>query len=64
MNPHDLELRLYNDIMHRFEQIEESLHTVYDVRHQMDKMAEDSLYLAIVWCKDAKDKFKRYSEIP
>lgn len=64
MTPHDKELRLYNDIMHRFEQIEESLHTVYDVRHQFDKITEDALYLAIVWCKDAKDKFLRYSELP
>lgn len=63
MTLHDQELRLYNDIMHRFEQMEEEMQHIYSSCHDFDKIYVDRLFLVVVWCKDAKDKFQKYSEL-
>ena len=64
MTPHDLELKKYNDVMHRLDQIEIVLlkvmdHAGYSKTH---KLLQDGVTLSLVYLKDVKDKFRIYSE--
>ena len=60
MTPHDLELKRYNDITHRLDQIEDILNKViYSKAH---KLVLDGATLSLVYLKDVKDMFRRYAE--
>lgn len=62
MTPHDKELKLYNDIIARLEQIEMQILLLanYEDYSAMSNQQKDAIVLAGVYCLDAKDKFKRY----
>lgn len=64
MTPHDKELKLYNDIIARLEQLEMQILLLanYDHFNAMTPQQKDAIVLAGVYCLDAKDKFKRYVE--
>lgn len=65
MTPHDQELRLYNDIVHRLDQIEAALFKIMDnanIDPNRKFMYDDSV-LALVYLKDVKDKFRKYAEL-
>lgn len=64
MTPHDLELKRYNDIVQRLDQIENILykimdHTSYKKNH---KVIDDGVHLSLVYLKDVKDLFRKYAE--
>lgn len=64
MTPHDLELKQFNEIMHKLDLIEGVLfkimdHVSYSKTH---KLMQDGVTLSLVYIKDAKDKFKKYGE--
>jgi len=64
MTPHDLELKRFNDIVSRLDQIEIVLfkimdHSSYSKTH---KLLQDGVTLSLVYLKDVKDKFRRYAE--
>jgi len=64
MTPHDLELKRYNEIANRLDQIEIVLfklmdHSSYSKTH---KLLQDGVTLCLVYLKDVKDKFRRYAE--
>jgi hypothetical protein len=64
MSPHDLELKRYNEIMIRLDQIESILfkvmdHSSYSKTH---KLLQDGVTLGLVYLKDVKDKLRRYAE--
>lgn len=64
MTPHDLELKRYNEIVIRLEQIESVLfkvmdHSSYSKTH---KLLQDGVTLSLVYLRDVKDKFRRYAE--
>lgn len=64
MTPHDIELKRYNDIMLRLDQIEAVLfkvmdHSSYSKAH---KLLQDGVTLGLVYLKDVKDKLRRYAE--
>ena len=64
MTPHDLELKRYNEIMERLQQIEAVLfkvmdHSSYSKTH---KLLQDGVTLGLVYLKDVKDKLRRYAE--
>jgi len=64
MTPHDPELKRYNEIANRLDQIEVVLfklmdHSSYSKTH---KLLQDGVTLSLVYLKDVKDKFRRYSE--
>jgi hypothetical protein len=64
MTPHDLELKRYNEIMHRLDQIEVILYSVMDHSSysKAHKLLQDGVTLGLVYLKDVKDKLRRYSE--
>lgn len=64
MTPHDLELKRYNDIIHRLDQIENTLMIIMNHKQysKMHKLMNDGVMLCTVYVKDVKDKFKRYAE--
>lgn len=61
MTPHDQEVRLYNDIMHRIQQIEGTINKLFSNRSTLPKEAEDAIFLAAVYAKDLNDKFTKYA---
>lgn len=65
MTPHDKELKLYNDIIARLEQLEEQIRKLanYDdfTHNLLSREQQDAIVLAGVYCLDTKDKFKRYA---
>jgi hypothetical protein len=64
MTPHDLELKLYRDIVNRLEQIEQETNKLYALRSELcfDKDTENSIFLCTIWAMDAKDKLRKYAE--
>jgi|GEM_PF-3843077 len=64
MTPHDVELKQFNNIMNRLELIELNLFRVMDDASYKDipKNMQDSIYVSIVFLKDAKDKLMKYGE--
>lgn len=63
MTPHDKELKLYNEIIARLEQLEMQILLLanYEDYNTMSNQQKDAIVLAGVYCLDAKDKFKRYA---
>ncbi len=64
MTPHDLELKRYNHISMRLDQLEEQIRKLaeYDAYNSLSPSQQDAIVLAGVYCLDAKDSFRRYAE--
>ncbi len=66
MTPHDIEHKLYNDLMKRILQLEDQLVKVFSAckKKKVDTEIEDGVFLCSVWILDVKEKFNKYSELP
>ena len=64
MTPHDLELKRYNEIADRLDQIEAVLFKAMDnaCLDPNRKFIYDSVTLSLVYLRDVKDMFRRYAE--
>jgi hypothetical protein len=63
MTPHDLEVKRYNDLMNRLNQIEALMLELMDHpdAHLNTKLVNDNAFLCAVYIKDAKYIFKKYA---
>ena len=63
MTPHDLELKLFNDIMKTIEKIEGTMNKLFSKRKELaiPREVEDGIFLTAVWALDLKDKFTKYA---
>ena len=65
MTPHDLELKRYNEIVLKLDQIETALYKIMD--HSAftgyDAKVQNGVTLALVYLRDVKDKINKYSEL-